>query len=256
MELFRLNQYPIGLNPNIKLNNSNRRIYFGQNNNQDNFQNNSPIKLCDEKIIKESIKNNPEINRILSANNIPIRLNMKELKDLMTEHCVDTQNTACAIVQNLPPALKQQVNIKDLKDAALLHDYGKVLIPSEILNKSGMLTEAEHRIMDLHSELGYELLKNSGVNNNVLNLVRFHHNNINTLAGKNYVPDINLQVLNLADKYSALTEKRTYKEAFSPQKALTIIYSDVKNGECHPFLFNALVKAVRSNQIPANVNKC
>ena len=68
------------------------------------------------------------------------------------------------------------------------------------------------------------------------------------------LPDINLQILNLADKYSALTEKRVYKEAFSPQKALTIIYSDVKKGNIHPFLFNALVKAVQANEIPQKIS--
>ena len=148
--------------------------------------------------------------------------------------------------------LHEKVNIKNLKDAAMLHDFGKVLIPAEILNKTGSLTPEEHRIMDLHSELGYQLLKNTGVNNEVLNLVRNHHNT----SGNNYIPDINLQILNLADKYSALTEKRVYKEAYSPKKALTVIYADVKRGDVHPFIFNALVKAVNNNEVSQNVNKC
>lgn len=58
----------------------------------------------------------------------------------------------------------------------------------------------------------------------MLDLVRYHHGS----NGTSYVPDVNVQILSLADKYSALTEKRVYKEAFSPQKALTIIYGDVK----------------------------
>lgn len=258
MEIFSLNQYPVGLSSNIKLNSINKRIYFGHKQVSDSFQSQSLTNLCNEDIIRKQIAQNPEIKNILSSNNMPVRLNMEELKSLMTGHSVDTQNTAAAIVANLPMALKQQVNIKNLKDAALLHDFGKVLIPTEILNKNGSLTPEEHKIMDLHTELGYQLLKNTNVNDEVLNLVRYHHNIFeeNSSIPKTYVPDINLQVLNLADKYAALTEKRVYKEAYSPQKALTIIYGDVKRGNIHPFLFNALVKAVNNNNISANVNKC
>lgn len=86
----------------------------------------------------------------------------------------------------------------------------------------------------------------------MLDLVRYHHG----ANGTSYVPDVNVQILSLADKYSALTEKRVYKEAFSPQKALTIIYGDVKKGDVHPFIFNALVQAVQTGKISQNVNKC
>ena len=134
------------------------------------------------------------------------------------------------------------VNLKDLKDGAMLHDIGKVLIPAEILNKHGKLTEDEFKIMHQHSEIGYQILKNSGVNDEVLSLVRYHHDNMQ--KGNNFVPDVNLQILNLADKYSALTEQRVYKDKLSPQQALTIIFGDVKKGNVHPMLYNALVKSV------------
>lgn len=256
MEVSRVNQCRIGFDSKIQLNNFNKKIYFGQASVQDSFYSTSPFKLCDEALIRKQISQNSEIKRILLENHISNNLNMTELSELMTKHATDTQNVAAAIVSNLPMALKQKVDIKNLKDAAILHDFGKVLIPKEILNKNGPLTPEEHRIMDLHSELGYQLLRNTNVNNDVLNLVRYHHNNIENAQANHYVPDINLQILNLADKYSALTEKRVYKQAYSPQKALTIIYSDVKRGEVHPFLFNALVKAVNNNAISQNVNKC
>lgn len=210
---------------------------------QDSFQSNSSAKFFEESAVKNLIAQNPEVAKILKSYKIPLKLNMKELKELQTGHCKDTQEVAINISKNLPHALKQQVNLKDLKEGAMLHDFGKVLIPTEVLNKNGALTDEEHKIMDLHTELGYQILKNSGVNDEVLNLIRYHHNN--TDGAKGFVPDINLQILNLADKYSALTEQRVYKEAFTPEKALTIIYSDVKKGDIHPFLFNALVKSVQ-----------
>lgn len=250
MEVFNPSQYGIGLVSNIQLNRLGNRVSFKSNAAGDSFENNSPAKFFNELEVKKMISQNPELKKILTENKIPLRLNMTELMDLKTNHCKDTQEIAQTIANNLPNALKQQVNMKNLKDGAMLHDFGKVLIPPEILNKNGALTDYEHKIMDLHTELGYQLLKNTGLSEDILKLVRYHHHEKQT----DIVPDINLQILNLADKYSALTEKRVYKDAFSPQKALTIIYADVKKGNIHPFLFNALVKSVQSNEIPQKIS--
>ncbi len=255
MEIFSTGLFRVSSGTGVKLNNSKSILHFGNISTQDSFQSSNVEKLFNEAVIKKLISQNPELKKILSENKIPLRLNMKELADLQQKHCKDTQIIASKIVANLPPALKSKVNMKDLKDGAILHDFGKVLIPPEILNKNGALTSSEHQIMDLHSELGYQLLKNSGVNDEVLKLVRYHHNNFDK-AKQGYISDINLQILNLADKYSALTEKRVYKEEFSPKKALTIIYSDVKKGEVHPFLFQALVKSLENpaqNKMLTNV---
>ena len=65
--------------------------------------------------------------------------------------------------------------------------------------------------------------------------------------------DINQQILSVADKYSALTEKRSYKDPMPAEKALAIIYKDVKDGKTHPFVFKALVAHVRT-QAPMQKN--
>lgn len=237
------NPWRIVVNPffQLKLNTKNNVSFYGIAEG-DTFQRTSVERYFDENYIKNSIAQNSELQKLLKENNIPLKLNMTELSALKQNHCKDTADICSQIYKNLPPALKSHVNLKDLKDGAMLHDIGKVLIPSEILNKNGKLTDDEYKIMHQHSEIGYQILKNSGVDNEVLNLVRFHHDNLE--SDKKFIPDINLQILNLADKYSALTEKRVYKDALSPQQALTLIWSDVKKGNIHPMLYNALVKAV------------
>ena len=236
-----------GLNKNIKLNKYNGKIYVKVLNIKDSFDNNSPRELFDEMQIRKMIASNPQLKSFLNKNNIKLKLNMPELKILMDNHCMDVVNNSSAIAQNLPSALKQKVNLANLKDGALLHDFGKVLIPSWILSKPCALTFDERKIMDLHGEIGYQLLKTAGINNDVLNLVRYHHTNL--APDKNFIPDVNLQILNLADKYSALTEQRVYKEKYTPRKALTILYKEVKDGRVHPFLFNALVKSVINDTV-------
>ena len=124
------------------------------------------------------------------------------------------------------------------------------LIPSEILNKPAKLDEREQKIMQTHSEVSYELLKNSGLNNKTLSLIRNHHQNAKHTGypwvNKDFNADINLQILSIADKYSALTENRIYKAPLTPKEALTIIYQDVKEGKLHPIVFKALVNYVKT----------
>jgi putative nucleotidyltransferase with HDIG domain len=246
-----LNQYAIGLNPISKLNNKNKTT-FTSNPSGDSFQITSPERLFNESAIHNMIVQNPELKKLLAENKIHATLNMKELQELKNGHCKDTQEIAAKIAKNLPTALKSEVNIKALKEGALLHDFGKVLIPAEILNKNGKLTPEEHKIMNLHTEIGYNLLKNTISDPEVLALIRYHHANKNN--NNNFVPDINLQILNIADKYSALTENRVYKKAFTPQQALMVIYNDVMKGDVHPFLYNALVETVTQQASQEAVN--
>ena len=183
---------------------------------------------------------------ILDKNNIPLKINDKELEELKNGHLLDTRITAAKIYSALPKEMKAEVNLIDLQQAAMLHDYGKVLIPDKILNKNGKLTDSEKKVMELHSELGYELLKQQGVNNNVLNLVKYHHQTPKGDGYPNiesdYLSDVSSQIIMAADKYSALREKRSYKEPLDRTEALNIIKQDVQNGAIMPEIFDALVQ--------------
>jgi len=229
----------IGINPNRYHN------PFGNNLNADTFEYTSIDKYTTEAALSNMIKANPKIAGIMREINMPITLNMTDLKTLLSTHAAQTKSIAMGITDNLPFALKNKVNIKSLQDAAYLHDIGKVLIPAEILNKQDKLNEIETKIMHKHSELGYELLKSTDIDKKTLELVRNHHQNAKRsgypIVGNDFNADLNLQILSIADKYSALTETRPYKEALQPKQALTIIYKDVKEGKLHPFVFKALV---------------
>lgn len=221
----------------------------GQSLRKDSF-NSNPLydNFVDKNKLTQLAKSNPEITRILKENKIPLKINVKELEDLKNGHLMDTRITAAKMYSALPKDLKSQVNLMDLQQAAMLHDYGKVLIPDKILNKEGKLTPQEKKIMELHSELGYELLKQQGVNQNVLNMVKYHHQNPQgsgyPSASVDYNHDISTQILATADKYSALREKRSYKEPLSRNEALDIIKDDVTNGLIEPEIYNALEKTV------------
>lgn len=220
-------------------------VRFGNSLPSDSFESSSPRRFTSETALKKAIDNNPKIKVILAEMNAPATLNMKELNELLNGHAADVQNIASGIIENLPFSLKNKVNIKAVNDAAYLHDLGKALIPPAVLNKNGKLNDFETKIMHRHSELSYELLKNSGIDKTTLNLIRNHHQNAKRsgypFVDNSFNADLNLQILSMADKYSALREKRVYKDPLTKKQALTIIYKDVKDGKLHPFVFKALV---------------
>ena len=198
--------------------------------------------------IIKSANNNPRIREILREYNIPLHINMKELKHLEDGHLKDTRIISAKIYSSLPKEMKKEVNLVNLQQASALHDYGKILIPENILYKSDKLTEAERNIMQQHSELGYELLKDNNINQEVLNLVKYHHQTPTGIGYPqlvdNYQQSLENQILSVADKYSALTENRPYKQALSKDEALKIIYNDVENGNILPQVYEALVKSL------------
>lgn len=202
--------------------------------------------FLDKNTLTQIAKSNPRIMELLKSNHIRLDVNIRELEKLKHGHLMDTRVTAAKIYSALPQNLKSEVNLMDLQQAAMLHDFGKVLIPDKILNKNGKLTDKEKEIMKLHSELGYELLKEQAVNENVLNLVKYHHQ---TPDGNGYPeitndfkPDISSQILATADKYSALREKRSYKDAMTRDEALAVIQEDVTNGLIAPEVYKALAR--------------
>lgn len=242
-----------GLYPNISIDRNRRNVTnFGNTINADTFESTSLKGFTTEAAIQKMIANNPKIKQITKDFNPNLELNMQELNELLEGHAKDTAEIAKGISENLPFSLQQKIDEKCIKDACYLHDLGKVLIPTSILNKPDKLDEKETKIMHTHSELSYELLKNSGLDSKTLNLIRNHHQNVKKtgypFVDKNFNADINLQIISMADKFSALTEKRTYKKPLSNKEALTIIYQDVKDGKVHPFVFRGLVDYAKAKE--------
>lgn len=211
----------------------------------DTFESKNPARYTSEYMINKLAADNTQIQAILKNAGIPYQLNMDGLNNLLEGHCTDTRNIAEGIVHNLPFSLESKANLNIIKDAAYLHDIGKVFIPAEILDKKGKLTDEEKEIVHKHPELGYELLKNTNLDPKTLNLIRNHHQDAKKsgypIVDKNFSADLDLQILAIADKYSALTEERSYKKPMTREQALTVIRPDVRNGKFNPLVYNALV---------------
>lgn len=208
-------------------------------------------RLLNTQVITDSIASNPVITKILAEKNLRPVVNVENFKQHVYNHSIDTRNKAIGIYNYLPVDLKAEANFKHIQQGAMLHDIGKVLIPEKVLNKNGRLTPEENDIMQLHSRLSEEILSTQNIEPEVLNIVKYHHQNkkgtgypVMKNASRGY--DINTEVVSLADKYSALTEKRAYKPEMSQEKALSILKTQVEEGHVNPRVYNALVGYVNS----------
>lgn len=245
-----LNSYGVSSLPKIGFRGSSQGIYPNSfTEKQDSFSTNPLYENFGTKAqIEATARSNPKIIELLRENRIPLKVNSDELENLKHGHLMNSRITAAKMYSSLPSDLKNEVNLSDLQQAAMLHDYGKVLIPKEILNKKGALTADEKKIMELHSELGYELLKNQQIKESVLNLIKYHHQNPQGTGYPSASPEFKYgtssQILAAADKYSALTEKRSYKDAMTKEEALNIMQEDVNSGNISQEVFDALKKSV------------
>ncbi|MBV8659824.1 MAG: HD-GYP domain-containing protein [Burkholderiales bacterium] len=125
----------------------------------------------------------------------------------------------------------------------LLHDTGKALVPDEILNKPGRLTDEEFEIIRRHPRDGYEiLLKTPGVGEIPLDITLHHHERVDGSGYPEKLPGEQISTLAkmaaIVDVYDAITADRVYHKGMSPTDALRKIF------EWSKFHFDpALVKA-------------
>ena len=198
-------------------------------------------------IVQKMIDLNPHIARILRRFHIKPLIDTKTLNELTSGHMNDTCNIADGVYSLLSGEIKEKVDKEALKEASMLHDLGKVLIPSKILNKPAKLSNKERKIMNIHSTLGYELLKTQNLSDETLALIKYHHQNLQhsgypVLPAENTASDIGVQIISIADKYSALREARVYRRRLSRTEALLILYREVREGKIMPAVYDALFK--------------
>ncbi|MDD6492238.1 MAG: HD domain-containing protein, partial [Firmicutes bacterium] len=122
----------------------------------------------------------------------------------------------------------------DVRNAAPLHDIGKIATPDEILQKPGKLTDEEYAVMKQHAACGGDLIQNTFKDLDdpefmqiAYEVVRHHHEKYN---GKGY-PDglagedipLHARVMAIADVFDAVSQKRCYRDAMPVDECFEII---------------------------------
>lgn len=176
-------------------------------------------KYINENAIKQAAKTNPKIQELLASKGLAVNVDMKNVTGEIEKHFIETYSKAKELGHDLP--LNEYGS---MLQAALLHDIGKAFIPREILDKPAALTPEEREIVDLHAEIGAEVLKAMNLNPKVVEAVKIHHIDSNPIKQNNKMA----QILSVADVYSALKDKRPYKKAFTNEQVRNIMQNDLR----------------------------
>ncbi len=156
--------------------------------------------------------------------------------------------SVCALMVALARQLGLgEAQVREAGLAGLLHDVGKMVMPPEVLNKPGKLTDSEFDIMRTHPERGHAMLvQGNAMPEAVLDVCLHHHEKID---GSGYPKKLKGEQISLlarmgaiCDVYDAITSKRPYKDAWDAASSLSQMaqwegHFDVK-------VFHAFVKSV------------
>lgn len=137
---------------------------------------------------------------------------------------------------------------------ALLHDIGKIGIPPEVLNKPDKLTEEEFAIMQSHTTLGYETLKNISIMPELAIGAHSHHERPD---GRGYpqhlkgdeIPRV-AQIVAVADTFDAMYSNRKYRGRMNFEKAVSIIREE-SGKQFVPDVVDAFLALVEKGELRA-----
>jgi PAS domain S-box-containing protein len=132
-------------------------------------------------------------------------------------------------VANLATAIAQELNLdaertEGLRIAAMIHDVGKIGIPTEILTRPGPLSELEHHLIRDHPQLSSDILKTIDFSWPVAEIVRQHHEKMDGsgyprgLKGDEILMEA--RILVVADVLESLAFHRPYRPGHGIEKAL------------------------------------
>ena len=155
----------------------------------------------------------------------------------------------CALMVALARQLGQdEATTRELGMAGLLHDLGKALMPMDVMNKPGKLTDEEFAIIKSHPEAGHKmLLEGSGVGEIPLDVVLHHHEKMD---GSGYPKRFKGDQISLyakmgavCDVYDAITSNRPYKAGWDPAESIRKM-AEWCNGHFDERVFQAFVKCL------------
>lgn len=166
---------------------------------------------------------NDIVQQVLNMKDVAAEVNRISGYDLCTwTHSVDvcTYAVMCGVAMHY-----SDKDLKELSQAALLHDVGKIMVNLNIINKPTKLTNDEYAIIKNHPEYGYDIVrKNKSFSESVCDAIYEHHENED---GTGYPRGIKgneihqyAKIIHAVDVYEACTAIRPYKKPMNPADAI------------------------------------
>jgi putative nucleotidyltransferase with HDIG domain len=174
-------------------------------------------KLAEEKLLKsyESLKKTLD-----DAINTMVKI--VETRDPYTAgHQQNVAGLATAIAREMK---LEDTRIDQIRTAAVIHDIGKMYVPSDILSKPGRLSDIEFSLIKTHAQYGFDIIKGMDFHCSVAKAVLQHHERLDGsgypagLRGEDTI--LEAKILVVADVIEAMAADRPYRPALGIDKAL------------------------------------
>lgn len=165
-------------------------------------------------------------------------------KHLLT-YTVDDQVVHAMMVSNLSYAVGKELGLdeeicENLYDAGILHDIGKEKLAAYIYEENNPLIVEEMKYVRMHSQLGYEILKERGYPEFIQQTVLHHHENMD---GSGYPDNLEgeeipygARIVRVCDVFAALISERPYRKSFDEETAVELMIEEIKNFDIPVFL--------------------
>ena len=142
--------------------------------------------------------------------------------------------------------------INNLRNAAYMHDVGMIGIPDSIVNKPTRLTEEEYAIIQRHTLIGVDILKDITLIEHVAEVAHYHHERYDGtgypegIAGEE-IP-IEARIVAVADSYDAMNSKRIYRNALEKEKIIEELES-CSGTQFDPVIAELFVRLIREGKV-------
>ena len=152
-------------------------------------------------------------------------------------HGMRVSNLACGLAKEL--GLPEDY-CYDMAVAGMLHDIGKERVSNALDEDAERLIVEEIHYVRLHSQASYEILKQRGYSERILQTVLYHHENMDgsgypeNLSGE-AIP-LGARIIRVCDVYAALTSDRPYRKSFDRKTAVELMIEDIKDFDIKVFL--------------------
>jgi len=173
------------------------------------------------RLTEELLKKNEELSLRLKQT-INTISKIGEMKDTYTAgHQRRVASLSCAIAREMK--LSEAI-INNISTGALIHDIGKINIPSDILNKPGVISNLEYQVLQSHVDNSYEIVKEIDFPSQVIEMIHQHHERLDgtgypqKLAGEQII--IESRILAVADVVEAMMSHRPYRSALGIDAAI------------------------------------
>jgi len=178
--------------------------------------------ITERKLAEEKLRKSYESLKKTLNDAIDTMAKIVETRDPYTsghQHKVADLATAIAREMKL-----EETRIDQLRMAAVIHDIGKLYVPSDILSKPGHLTEIEFSLIKTHPQSGYDIVKGMDFPCNIAKAVLQHHERLDGSGYPNHLKGedtlLEAKILAVADVVDAMSSHRPYRPALGIDKAL------------------------------------